>query len=395
MALAQVAAAAISGYSAETITVRLPFTSSSGSSQLRNYYVPSSTKFLAHTDSDTTSADADEPGISTTAPETASKATSNQFSVTPTTPLPLTTHFFVGVSFYNADGSDAAQDNIVAPYAAKNKATRYESWMIITKSSSTTYVMSDQFALAATASVLTTANVCGNVAKITFDPALTYSISSTGKTFYLEYTAAALTLAATGVASGAAYPAYKSAYSGSLKTTLTGGLITNDITSLDASTNLVFYTSIPTTAFSAATYYYIDDSERSDEKFVITADTDGHTLTVTGGTNTDILGAAVPVAVSSSATTITTASLNLAADTTSEELSVQLPVGFTFTSNTITGSVAGAITGNAIYDSTNMYFKFPALVAGASAYAAQTLAISARAYWVSTTAINVSLSKIG
>ena len=104
----------------------------------------------------------------------------------------------------------------------------------------------------------------------------------------MEYTTTTLTMSATGVASGGAYPSYQSSFSGNLMTTSTGGLRTADIFSLDAAEDLSFYTALPTpTAFSSASFYYIDEFEKSDVKFIITTDSDGATFTATSATDAE------------------------------------------------------------------------------------------------------------
>ena len=127
----------------QSITIGLPYTLNTGDNQMLNYYVPSSTEFKSKFVAGASANDAEDPGISGGTLHTASKATSNQFSVTYAVETPVTisaSNFYIGLSFMNVDRTDTAQDDIVAPFAAKNKATRYESWMIIAKTGAVTYV---------------------------------------------------------------------------------------------------------------------------------------------------------------------------------------------------------------------------------------------------------------
>jgi hypothetical protein len=289
----------------------------------------------------------------------------------------------------NINSSTAVVNELVSPYVAKNKATRYESWMIITASGLTTYVQTHQFSLAATASTLTPTQTCGNVVNLSFNPGVSYSISTTGKKFYLEYTTTVVTEAATGVASGGNYPAYKKSGTFNLMTTSTGGLISSDISSLTASTAIEMYVAMPDGAISTVEYYYIDDSERSTVKFIITSETTSRSVTAPAPVSSAITTPQV-VPVSSSATNVTTDSVTLAS---TAEIVTQLPPGFAFTSTTIVGSTDTSLAGNAIYDSSNMYFKFPALVTavGSGNYASQTLRVSARAYWATAVTDNTGL----
>ena len=77
------------------------------------------------------------------------------------------------------------------------------------------------------------------------------------------------------------------------------------------------------------------------------------------------------------------------------ELVVQLPPGFLFTSTEITGGVDSGIMGNGIYDSGNMFFKFPALVTGDIDIVSQTLSVQAKAYWETSDAENDNLTFYG
>jgi hypothetical protein len=191
---------------------------------------------------------------------------------------------------------------------AKNVATRYEAWLIVTDGTNT-YVNTSQFTITASpfdtnGNATDVHEICGNVIQIKVTPKYNFNLTSTGKTFYLDFAAAGITVTATGVAVGGTYPAYKVAYSGSIKLA-DGKLYTDDITSLSTAAALEFYTAAPVGGPPSLdiSYHYKDDSYRSDTSFVIFSSSSVAGSAVNGPTAKD-LNTAIAVPVQSAGTQI-------------------------------------------------------------------------------------------
>lgn len=226
---------------------------------------------------------------------------------------------FAAANVATSTPTSTDSEKIVAPFVAKNIATRYEAWLIVAGASSS-YVMTHQFKVVASDfhAGSTTASVCGNVAKITVRPKVDFSLTSTGKTFYLEYVNNVTTDATvTGVAVGGTYPAWKKNYSGNLKLGSGNKIYSDDVSALQAATTLEFYTALPNNSGTLTlvhTFKYMDSTQRSDVSFVIFTQTKASAAVDTVA-NLNLASDPVNVDVSSTGTTITTASVTLTAAT--------------------------------------------------------------------------------